>query len=231
ALMAVPAIIAIVIPAVALFLIYRRDLLRSYEPSRATVADDRVLLVASGVTLAVLIPLLVSGLPVWIPAVTAALVLGGFFLVRRRAVLRFGLLPWRLILLAAGLFLVVQAGHSLGLGAVLSTVSGHGNDPLGLLRLSASGALGANTINNLPAYLALEPVAGSPIRIAALLIGINAGPLITPWASLATLLWHERLKSLDVQISWPRYCLLGLVVAPLTVAAATFALALLHPAS
>jgi arsenical pump membrane protein len=46
---------------------------------------------------------------------------------------------------------------------------------------------------------------------------------------LATLLWHERLKALGVEISWRRYSLLGLAVAPLTVAAATLALALLHP--
>jgi arsenical pump membrane protein len=117
----------------------------------------------------------------------------------------------------------------MGLGAVLAAVSGTGVAPLDLLQLSASGATGANLVNNLPAYLALEPVAGHPLRIAALLIGVNAGPLITPWASLATLLWHERLKALGVEISWRRYSLLGLAVAPLTVAAATLALALLHP--
>jgi Na+/H+ antiporter NhaD/arsenite permease-like protein len=226
ALMAVPALIAIVIPAGALFLIYRRELRQRYRASPSTAADDRVLLVASGVTVAALIPLLVSGLPVWIPAVAAALTLGGFFVARRPTVLRFGLLPWQLVLLAAGLFVVVEAAHSLGLGALLSTVSGRGTGPLDLLQLAASGALGANAVNNLPAYLALEPVAGSPVRLAALLIGVNVGALITPWASLATLLWHERLKSLDVSISWRKYSLLGLMVAPVTVAAATIGLAL-----
>jgi Na+/H+ antiporter NhaD/arsenite permease-like protein len=228
ALMAVPALIAIVIPAAALFLIYRRELGRRYRPSQASAADDRVLLVASGVTVAALIPLLVSGLPVWIPAVAAAVTLGGFFVARRPAVLRFGLLPWQLVLLAAGLFVVVEAAHSLGLGALLSAVSGHGTGPLDLLQLAASGAVGANAVNNLPAYLALEPVAGSPVRLAALLIGVNAGPLITPWASLATLLWHERLRSLDVSISWRRYSLLGLLVAPVTVVLATLGLALVR---
>jgi Na+/H+ antiporter NhaD/arsenite permease-like protein len=227
-LMAVPALIAIVVPAGILFVVFRRRLLTRYEPNPGTGDDDRVLLVASGVTIALLIPLLVSGLPVWIPAVTAAVVLGAFFLARRRAVLRFGLLPWQLVLLASGLFLVVEAAHGLGLGTALAAVSGSGHDPLSLLRLSATGALGANAIDNLPAYLALEPVAGDPVRLAALLVGVNVGPLITPWASLATLLWHERLKALDVEISWGRYSLLGLIAAPLTVVAATMALALVH---
>jgi Na+/H+ antiporter NhaD/arsenite permease-like protein len=87
--------------------------------------------------------------------------------------------------------------------------------------------VGANGVDNLPAYLALEPVAASPARIAALLIGVNAGPLITPWASLATLLWHQRLVALDVDLRWSRYLLLGLAVAPVTVALATLALAYL----
>ncbi|MCU1524397.1 MAG: arsenic transporter [Microbacteriaceae bacterium] len=227
-LTAVPALIAIVVPSVILFIVYRRDLLARYEPNPDRAESDRVLLVASAVIIALLVPLLVSGLPVWIPAVAAALVLGGFFIVRRRSVLRFGLLPWQLVLLASGLFLVVEAAHALGLGTVLAAVSGSGHDPLSLLQLSATGALGANAIDNLPAYLALEPVAGDPVRLAALLIGVNAGPLITPWASLATLLWHERLRALDVEISWGRYAMLGLIAAPLTVVAATMGLALVH---
>jgi len=228
-LMAAPAVVSIVIPAGLLFVIHRKELLRRYEPARPSIADDRVLLVASGIVLLVLIPLLVSGIPVWIPALAAAVVLAGLFAARRASALRFGLVPWRLILLASGLFLVVETAHSVGLGAVLSAVSGQGAGPLDLLRLSASGAVSANLVNNLPAYLALEPVAGGPLRIAALLIGVNAGPLITPWASLATLLWHDRLRSLGVGISWRRYVLLGLIAAPLTVATATLALALVPP--
>lgn len=228
ALTAVPAVISIVLPAIILFIVYRRDLRVRYTVQPAEREPDRVLLVASGATVVVLIPLLVSGIAVWIPSCAAALVLVMFFAVRRRSVLRFGILPWQLVLLASGLFLVVEAAHSLGLGTVLAAVSGTGSDPLSLLRLAGVGTLGANAINNLPAYLALEPVAGDPTRLIALLIGVNVGPLITPWASLATLLWHERLTALDVQISWKRYSLLGLIAAPLTVIAATLGLAAFH---
>lgn len=231
ALTAVPAAVAVVIPAIILFLVFRKQLTVRYEvapPEKTEQTDDRVLLIASGIVVGLLIPLLVSGLDVWIPALGAAVVLGAFFLVRRREVLRFGLLPWQLVLLASGLFLVVEAAHSLGLGLVLAAVSGTGQDTLSLLQVSGVGALGANAIDNLPAYLALEPVADSPVRLIALLIGVNVGPLITPWASLATLLWHERLKALDVEISWRRYMLLGLIAAPLTVAAASVALSLVN---
>jgi Na+/H+ antiporter NhaD/arsenite permease-like protein len=179
----------------------------------------------SAVTVVALIPALVSGIPVWIPATQAALILIVIFLVLDRKTLRPGLVPWPLVLLASGLFLVMAALHEIGLGDLLDAVAGSGDDPLSLLRLAGAGLLGANAFDNLPAYLALEPIAGSPARLVALLIGVNVGPLITPWASLATLLWHQRLTSLGVQISWRRYMLLGLVLAPVAVTLSTLALA------
>jgi Na+/H+ antiporter NhaD/arsenite permease-like protein len=224
-LMALPAIVAIVVPSVILFLIYRRDLMQRFEPAERTAPDDRVLLVAAAVVVAAILPALVSGLPVWIPAVAGALVLGGFFVVRRPATVRFGLLPWQLVLLAAGLFVVIETVNDRGLAPVLASIAGTGESPLALLRMSGVGVGSANLVNNLPAYLALEPTAGTPLRIAALLIGVNAGPLITPWASLATLLWRERLVALGVPVSWPKYIALGFMVVPLTVGLAAVTLA------
>ncbi|NQX26813.1 arsenic transporter [Microbacteriaceae bacterium VKM Ac-2854] len=221
-----PALVAIVVPVLLLAFVFRRGLRGRYENGETTRIEDRPLFVFSAVVVALLLPALVSGLEVWIPATVAALLLVGAFAVRRREVLRFTLVPWQLVVFASGLFLVMEAAHTLGLGAVLGVVAGSGTDAAGLLRLAGSGAVAANLVDNLPAYLALEPTAQSPIRLLALLIGVNAGPLITPWASLATLLWHQRLTALDVEISWRRYALLGLVAAPLTVLAATLALSL-----
>lgn len=226
ALMWAPAVAAVVVPVAVLVVGYRRQLFTRYETVGSEPASDRVLLIASGVVVALLLPTLVSGLPVWIPSTVAALVLLVFFAVRRRSVIRFSLLPWQLVLLASGLFLVIEAAHAIGLTEALAAISGTGEDPVSLLRLAGSSAVAANAVNNLPAYLAFESVAGSPIRLAAVLIGVNAGCLITPWASLATLLWHSRLNALGVEISWLRYAALGIVVTPLTVGAAVFALSL-----
>jgi Na+/H+ antiporter NhaD/arsenite permease-like protein len=225
ALMWAPAIVAMIVPMLVVFLISRRQLLVRYTTGPEDGIEDRVLFWISAVVVVALMPLLVSGIPVWMPATGAALVLLVAFAVRRRDVVRFSLLPWQLVLLASGLFLFIEALHANGLGTLLARVSGTGESPLALLRLSLTGMVGANAIDNLPAYLALEPAAGSPVRLAALLIGVNAGPLITPWASLATLLWHQRLSSFDVHIRWSRYMLLGLLVAPVTVVLATLALA------
>jgi Na+/H+ antiporter NhaD/arsenite permease-like protein len=230
-LLIVPAVIAILVPCAALLILFRRELRQRFEPVTATPPADPALFWFAAGVLIVLLPLLITGIPVWMPATGAAVSLAVAFALRRRSTLRFGLLPWQLVLFACGLFLVVEAAHSLGLTALLAQAAGSGDSPFALVRLSLSGMLGANAVDNLPAYLALEPVAlgpdgASPVRLAALLIGVNAGPLITPWASLATLLWHSRLKALDVELRWSRYLVLGLVVAPVTVVTATLGLAL-----
>lgn len=224
ALMWAPAVAAIVIPVLVLFLVFRRQLAVGYVAAPRAPAADRVLLVASAAVVCLLLPALVSGIAVWIPAAIGAVVLAGFFAIRRRSALRFGLLPWQLVLLASGLFLVVEAAHSLGMTELLAALAGRGEEFPDLLRLAGASAAGANIVNNLPAYLAFESVAGSPLRIAALLIGVNAGCLITPWASLATLLWHSRLTAMGVEFGWGRYVALGFIVVPLTLVGSVGAL-------
>ncbi|UOW04801.1 arsenic transporter [Clavibacter michiganensis subsp. michiganensis] len=226
ALTVAPALVAIAVPVLAILVIHRKDLFTRYEVGPPTAPTDRVLLVGSAVVVGLLVPALVSGVEVWIPALAAAVVLAILTAVRRPRVLRLGLLPWQLVVFASGLFIVMEAAQSLGLTAVMAAISGQGQDAAALFRLAGVATLSANAVDNLPAYLALEPVAGSPERLVAILVGVNAGPLITPWASLATLLWHERLVSMRVHIKWSRYMLLGLVVAPLTVGLAMLAFVL-----
>ncbi|KAF0258853.1 SLC13 family permease [Clavibacter michiganensis] len=226
ALTVAPALVAIAVPVLAILVIHRKDLFTRYEVGPPTAPTDRVLLVGSAVVVGLLVPALVSGVEVWIPALAAAVVLAILTAVRRPRVLRLGLLPWQLVVFASGLFIVMEAAQSLGLTAVMAAISGQGQDAGALFRLAGVATLSANAVDNLPAYLALEPVAGSPERLVAILVGVNAGPLITPWASLATLLWHERLVSMGVHIKWSRYMLLGLVVAPLTVGLAMLAFVL-----
>jgi Na+/H+ antiporter NhaD/arsenite permease-like protein len=238
ALMWAPSLAAVLVPLLFIALVFRRDLSKRYsripvgrvrpdaETGSSTAASaDRVLLGGTAVVLALLLPALVSGVPVWIPAAAAALVLGAVFAFRRPRVLKVQLVPWSLLLFASGLFLVMETARHLGASAFVGQLAGTGESFPELLRLAATGAAGSNVLNNLPAYLLAEPLAETPQRMAALLIGVNAGPLITPWASLATLLWHDRLVRMNVLITWRGYALFGLMVAPLTVFAAVLALA------
>lgn len=220
------AVVAALVTVGFLWLTHRRDLRGTFSPARPPRVADSVLLRISAAVLVVMMPLLVIGIPPWMPALGAAIALSGVFLWRSPRALRWSLVPWQLVVFASGLFLAVGAAESLGSGALLAAATGTGEDLFSLWQVAGVGMLGANVVNNLPAYLALESAAGSPVRLAALLIGVNAGPLITPWASLATLLWHERLHAVGVDVPWKRYILLGLVVAPVTVALAVVPLAL-----
>ncbi|MFP3578412.1 ArsB/NhaD family transporter [Arthrobacter sp. SIMBA_036] len=190
---------------------------------------DKVLLAGSAVVLLLLLPALVSGIAIWIPSAAAAVVLALLFAIRRPKVLKVSLIPWSLLLFTCGLFLVVEATRYVGASVLIGQVAGQGEGFWELLRLAMTGALGSNVLNNLPAYLLAEPLAGTQARMAALLIGVNAGPLIAPWASLATLLWHDRLTRMNVLIKWPGYALSGLIVAPVTILASVAGLAIVDP--
>ncbi|HKU02269.1 MAG TPA: SLC13 family permease [Arthrobacter sp.] len=219
-----PAVVGLLVPLVLLWLAFRRDLRGTYGPQPARPVRDRTLLKAAAATLLVLLPALVSGLPVQYPALAAAAVLLAVFLRRRPSALRWSMVPWRPLMLTVGLFMLMETLHAHGLTPLLAGVAGTGDSLPALLQLAGLGAGAANAANNLPAYLALEPVAGSPARLAALLIGVNLGPLVTPWASLATLLWHERLRVLNVPIKWGGFAAAGLVAVVLTVPLAVLAL-------
>lgn len=220
-----PALVGVVVSVVILSVVYRSRLVGRYLTPERTPVRDRGLLVYSAVVVVLLLPMLVSGLEVaWVAGVAAVLLLGAF-LVRRRDAIAVSLVPWQALGIAFGLFVLVEAAHAHGLENLLASVSGSGDDPLSLLHLAAVAAVSANGINNLPAYLVLEPQAGSQLRLVALLIGVNLGPLVTPWASLATLLWHQRLTALGVTISWPRFMGLGLIAVVIIVPLATLALA------
>jgi len=219
------ALAALAMPLLVILLVSGRHLRARYQVPETAAIEDPVLYRWSAGTLVVLFPLLVSGVPVWMPAVVAALVLMVVFAVRQRRSLRFGLLPWRLLVFVSGLFLAVDAVHALGLGDALAALVGGGAGAGDLLRMASVGAASANFVNNLPAYLALEPAAGmDPVRLAALLVGVNAGPLILPWGSLATLLWHDRLVAMGVHVPWKRVIAWGAIAAPLSVVAGALAL-------
>jgi len=182
--------------------------------------------VASAVCLA-LGPAFASGLTPAVPASIAALILAGTLLVRNRPMLRAVKVPWVIVLAVSALFVVVDLALSHGLRDLLAGWIGTGTATADLLRVSAVGAGSANLVDNLPAYLALESVTDNdPARLMALLIGVNVGPLVTIWASLATILWRERCRRAAVTISLWRFTWQGAVCAAVATLAATLALAL-----
>jgi arsenical pump membrane protein len=222
-----PAALAAVVATVLVLLVrYRRSLRGRYEVPAVPHVADRVLLWTAGGACALLGPLVVIGLPVaWVAGVLAgALVVA--FAVRRRASLRWSLVPGHLVVLVVGLFLVVAALQARGLSDLLAGLTGTGEGVAGLLRHAGVAAAGANLVNNLPAYAALEPTADGTLPLFALLVGVNCGPLVLLWGSLATLLWRERCTARGLHVPWQHFAGVGALGAPIVVIAATAALAL-----
>ncbi|KXO90721.1 SLC13 family permease [Tsukamurella pseudospumae] len=216
-----PALAAIVVTVAMLWWLHRRALRGTYAVPVYEPPPDRVLFGAAAAVCAALGPAFALGAPPWVAATAAAVVLVGALAVRQPRRLREVVMPWRMVLILAAVFAAVQVALGLGLEGVLREVAGAGTAPSDLLRLAGVGALASNGVNNLPAYLALEPAAtGEPVRLMALLIGVGVAPLVTLWASLATLLWRERCARAGLRIDARRFAVHGLILAvPATVIA------------
>lgn len=216
-----PAIASILITVVVLAALFHRDLRRTYAVPATPPVEDKVLFWGSAGVCVLMGPAFVSGVEVAWPASIGAIVLVVLFAIRRRSVLRWSLIPYKLVITVVVLFTVVAFLTAHGLEGLLRQIAGTTSE----LRLSATAAVGANLADNLPAYMAMEPVASnSPHRMMALLIGVNCGCLLTLWGSLATLLWRARCDAARVDISWWSFLWRGLILTPLVVVGAVLAL-------
>ncbi len=206
------AVVSWVVTVAVLAAVFRRSLRGRYEPAEPPVIRHRRLLVLGIAVCAALGPALLAGLEVLVAAAVGAAALLVAALVVDRSLIDRRLLPWKLVVGVFVLFVGVQLALDLGLGRLLAELGGHGESWPDLVRVAGLGAAAANLVNNLPSYLALEVVADTPRRMVALLVGVNAGPLVTPWASLATLLWAARCRAAGVSVDWRRFALLGLLL-------------------
>ena len=91
-----------------------------------------------------------------------------------------------------------------------------GDGLLALLGATLIAAVLANLLNNVPAVLLLLPAAaaGGTATVLAVLIGVNAGPNLTPTGSLATLLWRRVLRDREAEPSLVEFLKLGAVTVP-----------------
>ncbi|GAA2168532.1 MULTISPECIES: ArsB/NhaD family transporter [Glycomyces] len=173
-----------------------RELDRYRVPERLPAIADKRLLWTAAVVTAGFVAAVVADVPIQIVSSVAA----GLLLVhclRRRDLLAWELIPWRLLVLTAGLFLVIPAVMRHGGADAVAALIGSGTGDGAVLRAGLTGAGLSNLVNNLPAYTAVEGVvpAGDSTTLLGLLIGTNVGPLILPWASMATLLWFDLVRA------------------------------------
>lgn len=223
----VPGLVSIVVTLVVILALHPRVLTTQYTVDPPAEPHDQVLLRVGLVTCLLVGPAFAAGLAPWAVAGVAAGVLLLVTWLRAPHLLRGLAVPWVMAAGFAVLALLVGWAQHAGHLAWLGQLVGQGTGLTDLLRVTGTAALTSNLVNNLPAYLAVEPFAADhPARLMAALVGANAGPLVTPWASLATLLWLQRCRAGGLRWRLGRLALAGLGCALASTVLAVLALAL-----
>ena len=128
--------------------------------------------------------------------------------------------PWQVVWFSIGLYIVVyglkNAGLTDYLTLILQNLINQG-DAIAIIGTGfISGFLSA-IMNNMPTVMIMD-IALSDISNQALayanIIGCNLGPKMTPFGSLATLLWLHVLEKKGFKIGFWQYSKFGLIVTP-----------------
>jgi len=128
--------------------------------------------------------------------------------------------PWQVVWFSIGLYIVVyglkNAGLTDYLTIILKDLASRG-DTIAILGTGFIAAFLSAIMNNMPTVMIMD-IALTDIPNQALayanIIGCNLGPKMTPFGSLATLLWLHVLAKKGVKISFWQYSKFGLIITP-----------------
>ena len=128
--------------------------------------------------------------------------------------------PWQVVWFSIGLYIVVyglkNAGLTDYLTIVLENLAKNG-DTIAIIGTGFISAFLSAIMNNMPTVMimdiALENIPNQALAYANI-IGCNLGPKMTPFGSLATLLWLHVLAKKGVKISFWQYSKFGLIITP-----------------
>jgi arsenical pump membrane protein len=128
--------------------------------------------------------------------------------------------PWQVVWFSLGLYIVVYGLKNAGLTSYISEILVYLNTQSHNIAVIGTGFLAAilsAVMNNMPTIMvmdiALEGIKNDAM-IYANIIGCNLGPKMTPFGSLATLLWLHSLEKKGVKINFWSYSKFGLIVTP-----------------
>ena len=219
--MILPQTASVLATAGCLWLFYWRRRRRGrerYTPPPPHTAGDQVLFWVAAVACAAFVVLVLVGTSLPVSAFACTVPVIGVFLLRARKAVTWRMVPIRLFAFVIGSFLVVGTIARHGLGHLLAGLVGTDPGTVGILRAGALGATLSNLLNNLPSYVAGEAaiIPANHDQLLGLLIGTNVGPLVTPWASLAIILWYEGCRRSGVKVSWRVFAATGAVTAAAT---------------
>jgi len=128
--------------------------------------------------------------------------------------------PWQVVWFSIGLYIVVYGLKNAGLTEYLTIVLKNlalQQNTIAVLGTGFISAFLSAIMNNMPTIMIMDIAlsdVGNQTMIYANIIGCNLGPKMTPFGSLATLLWLYILAKKGVKISFIEYSKFGLLITP-----------------
>ena len=128
--------------------------------------------------------------------------------------------PWQVVWFSLGLYVVVYGLKNAGLTDYLTVILQDLNTQGNLIAVVSTGFISAFLsafMNNMPTIMVMDIALkdiGNQAMIYANIVGCNLGPKMTPFGSLATLLWLHTLQQKGVNIGFWQYSKFGLIVTP-----------------
>jgi len=127
--------------------------------------------------------------------------------------------PWQIVWFSIGLYIVVYGLKNAGLTDLLTDIlqNLHKDNFSAIMTTGFMSAILSAVMNNLPTIMIMDisiEHLHNPFLAYANIIGANLGPKMTPFGSLATLLWLHVLAQKGVRIGFWQYTKFGLLVTP-----------------
>ena len=128
--------------------------------------------------------------------------------------------PWQVVWFSLGLYIVVYGLKNAGLTDYLTTALQYlhlQGEAVAVIGTGFMSAILSAFMNNMPTIMVMDIALkdiGNNAMIYANIIGCNLGPKMTPFGSLATLLWLHTLNQKGVKIGFWQYSKFGLIVTP-----------------
>ena len=228
--MIIPYIISTIVSIIVLWLLLRKDIPKTVDVSLLKNPDDvlksKTLFKFSWIFLALLLAGYFIGDQYNLPVSVFALGGGLIFLIiasfsknaNAKEIIKTA--PWQVVWFSIGLYIVVyglkNAGLTDSLALVLKDLSLRG-DFIAVISTGFISAFLSSIMNNMPTIMIMDIALhdiGNQAMIYANIVGCNLGPKMTPFGSLATLLWLHVLAKKGVKISFAQYSKFGLIVTP-----------------
>ncbi|MCV6606957.1 MAG: arsenic transporter [Campylobacterales bacterium] len=228
--MFIPYVVSTIISIIVLWLILRKDIPKEVDTSLLIDPDEvlksKTLFKFSWIFLVVLLAGYFVGdyynLPVSVFALGGGLIflaIGSFSKhANPKEIIKTA--PWQVVWFSIGLYIVVYGLKNAGLTDYITLILNdlvQRGDAIAIIGTGFLSAFLSAIMNNMPTIMvmdiAMENIPNQALAYANI-IGCNLGPKITPFGSLATLLWLHVLSQKGVKIGFWQYTKFGLVVTP-----------------